>query len=172
MKIGVDTLPPEGETFSFSLAGDRVLELWGPARADDGLRLKRVDAVVRLTPFVGGVDLDGRIHVEATVPCGRCLAEIALALDDGGRLRFERRRRGEAPEVELNDAAFDVVEFDGETVDLAAWAAEQAALALPEHPRCDEQAGRVCQAAGGSVAGPALDPRWSALAALKESPGD
>lgn len=167
MKIGVNTLPPEGEAFSFSMAGDRVRALWGDADAVAGLNLKRVDATARLTPFIGGVDLKGQVRVLASVQCVRCLADIELDLCQDDELRFERRRRGESPEVELSDAAFDVVEFDGETIDLAAWAAEQAALALPEHPRCDEWAGRACRLeVEVKAAAQMVDPRWANLQQL------
>lgn len=167
MKLAVDTLAPDGDAFSIALDQAEVLRFWGQQRADEVSRIVIVQANVLLRPHLGGVELVGSVRLQGQTVCGRCLAELPLDMRENVRVRFEPARPVPV-ELELTDAVFDVVEFDGETIDLAAWLAEQAALLLPQHPRCEDWRGRACQQTLGETAGTQakIDPRWAGLQAL------
>lgn len=164
--IEVATLPPQGETFTLTIDDATLRRQW---RADDNLtdwRFSDITSRVHLIPALGGVDLRATVAVRCTAPCIRCLAQLDLDLEDAVQLRFERSEA--CREVRLSDASLNVLEFDGKTIDLTAWLAEQVLLTIPDLPRCDTEAGRAC-------AGPALsvleqerpDPRWAALETLR-----
>ena len=164
--VDVETLPPEGETFALTIDEAGLRRQW---RADDDLAdwaFQPVDSEIRLTPAPGGITLEATVTIRCIAPCIRCLDPIELALDDRITLRFERPDA--TRELRLSDASLDILEFDGVSIDLTAWLAAQVLLSIPDLPRCESHAGRPC-------AGPALsaltkarpDPRWAALAALR-----
>lgn len=173
MKLAVDTLAPGGDAFTIALDEAEVLGFWGQPQADQTTRVVAVEANVQLRPHLGGVELRGTVRLRGQAICGRCLTELPLDVTESVQVRFEKPRPVPA-ELELTDAAFDIVEFDGETLDLAAWAAEQAALLLPEHPRCEDWPGRVCPQAKAfsGLAEAKVDPRWAGLQALAGAKGE
>ena len=125
--------------------------------------------------------------------CVRCLQELELPLaltfdlkliegvgeifpgdkydlDPQGLAADDDEDRGEA----LDDDD-DLVTFQGDTVDLAPIIREQLLLEVPMHPRCDDEAvsakGPCTFDPGGTIDAERerwVDPRWEALAAMKD----
>lgn len=168
MGIRVDSLGPEGKSLVVALSDGALRDHWGepPALAD--WRFDLAEAHVHVRPAYGGVDLAGTVAVEYTAPCSRCLRPLTRRVEEPVALRFERPRRAEAPEHEIADSEFDVLDLVGDELDLQAWLAEQVSLVIDDHPVCGPEAAGTCrpplQVVGGTPSG---DPRWAALKRLK-----
>ena len=103
-------------------------------------------------------------------PCMRCLGHASIAVEV------------DAQEYEATDAGADEElgsEYvsDGE-LDLAAWARDQMALALPDQILCRPDCAGLCPTCGRDLnvephehEGETVDPRWAALEGLRTEPG-
>jgi uncharacterized protein len=123
--------------------------------------------VVRL---VNGWHFRVRSAVHVTGPCWRCLevARPEVAID--------------AAEVSINGAAdpeMVSLHVDQGVLDVAAWARDAVAEALPPTILCDEDCAGLCAICGANLNDgdcgcdpDPVDPRWSALAELAERLGD
>ncbi len=120
-------------------------------------------AVSRMTG--GGYALLLRFHADVVGPCMRCLKPAAVRVDVEAR---EVDRPGGGEELESPYV-------QDETLDLAGWAHDAFALALPAKVLCREDCAGLCPvcAADLNEAGPehqheaAPDPRWAKLRELK-----
>lgn len=155
--------PGEGRRFeldvrpgSFSYGGERY------APAGEG-----VPARLDVSRTATGHALRLRFEVELQGPCMRCLEEASssLAVD----ARELDQPSGEAEE-------FSSPYVDADVLDLAGWAHDALALAMPETFVCREQCAGLCPVCGASLndADPAQhrhesgpDPRWEKLRELK-----
>jgi uncharacterized protein len=125
----------------------------------------------------GAVFVTGRVRARGTVACSRCLEDVDWTVDEP--MSLEYRWAESAPledEIGLDDDDLDVSFLEGSELDLLELAAEQILLALPMRILCDEDCRGLCPTCGANRnAGeacscpPDVDPRWQALAALKNS---
>ena len=111
--------------------------------------------------------------------CDRCLAPVEqrvetpfllLVMPRGGRQAGAHDREREVAREELG-----VLEVAGETLETEPVVAEQVELNLPTHPLCRDDCAGLCPRCGRNLnqgacgcAPPAPDPRWGALAALRD----
>ncbi|WP_234996451.1 DUF177 domain-containing protein [Demequina sp. NBRC 110054] len=117
-----------------------------------------------------GIWISGTVTAQAVGECGRCLDEVRLTVVAPIQGLFElpgAEREDEEEEPE------DVYEFDGETLDLTEVVRDAVADQLPFTPLCDPDCPGLCDQCGARLADDPghthekIDPRWSALEALK-----
>jgi uncharacterized protein len=135
------------------------------------------------------VFVQGAIKGTIAIACSRCVAPMALELDERLRVTYvpaaempvrddddERAAKPAAEDddgVELTPDALDVFPYDGETVDLEALVREQFVLAVPYAPLCREDCKGLCTQCGADQnlapcdCAPIPDPRFAALAGMK-----
>ncbi len=145
-----------------------ALELAGERYAADPTdrRSARVPVVLDVSRMMGGgYALRLRFAAELTGPCMRCLKPARPTVEVDAR---EVDRPGEGEELESPYV-------DEETLDLAGWARDAFALAMPSKVLCREDCAGLCPicAADLNEAGPEHrhesppDPRWAKLRELK-----
>lgn len=126
------------------------------------------EAVLTLTQTSSGLVLDLELDVRVVGPCVRCLADAGVSLHVTSR-EYQATSPGEADELTtpyLEDARLD----------LSAWARDAVALALPDKILCREDCAGLCPVCGRDLnrephehEGEATDPRWAALADLRDT---
>ena len=118
-----------------------------------------------------------RLSYRQRVACDRCLGPVEERVEAPCLLLVAPRggRETAAHERELAPEELGVLEVAGETLDTEPIVAEQVELNLPTHPLCREDCAGLCPRCGRNLnqgacgcGPPATDPRWGALAALRE----
>ena len=100
--------------------------------------------------------------------CDRCLEEFDDQVHEEIALLVQHGPRGGGEELELARADLDVLEVDGDELDLEPLLIEQVVLAIPHRPLCGRAS---CAVPSGSPESAVADPRWAALGALKDRLG-
>jgi uncharacterized protein len=97
----------------------------------------------------------GTFAGQVTVACSRCIAPVALAIEERVHVTFMRPDEigGDADEggdegVEVGEEDIDVFPFDGERIDLEPMLREQFVLAVPYAPLCAETCKGLCPQCG------------------------
>ncbi|HXF98181.1 MAG TPA: DUF177 domain-containing protein [Gaiellaceae bacterium] len=123
-------------------------------------------AELDLTRASGALVLDLRLETEVSGPCMRCLG--AAAVDVSVRARELHDPRGAAGDPLRSEYVLD------EMLDVAAWARDAVALALPEPILCRPECAGLCAVCGRDLnvephehAIVEADPRWAALERLR-----
>jgi uncharacterized protein len=124
-------------------------------------------AELTVTRASSGTVLELVLDVALAGPCFRCLQDAELALE-------LRLREYAATRPESDDERTEYLTDD--RLDLSAWARDAIALALPDQILCRADCAGLCPVCGKDLntephehAEERLDPRWSALEALRES---
>jgi len=133
--------------------------------------------ITRLDGPDGGYLLRAQISYEQTLACQRCLAEVTEPVaEDVELLVLSHDPGAEEEERELEEKDLGVVVVKGEELDLGPVLLEQIQLNVPMRPLCREECAGLCPTCGADLnqgpcrCGPqATDPRWSGLAALRDS---
>lgn len=126
-----------------------------------------------------GFYLKARLDYEQTLACGRCLKPIVEPVASEVELLLEiAEPTPAAEEIELAEEDLGVVFLDDELFDTRPLLVEQLQLNLPMKPMCPAGCRGLCPRCGAdldhlgqgecSCGGEAPDPRWEALAALRE----
>lgn len=145
MKIHLKQIPAEG----LHLEGEEDCPI--PELAADGIRCAgplRYDLEVGVSS--GALWAKGRMRQPVEVSCVVCLEKFVYDIEVPA---FALHKELHGPEI----------------VDLTPFIREDILLNLPAHPRCDRDAGRVCNAAHVETASQDVKrkPDWSALDKLK-----
>lgn len=121
------------------------------------------------------VTVFGRFLAGGRVACSRCLDDVEWTVDEPYSVEY--RWPATTPledEVGLDEDDLDVSFLEGNELDLMELAAEQILLALPMRILCDEGCAGLCPTCGANrnravacECTPEVDPRWQALAGLK-----
>lgn len=117
----------------------------------------------------GGVVVQGRVTGTAVYECGRCLEEVTYPVDLDLVLIF-MSAEGWAEE----DPEIRTIGYNERTLDLSESIREEVILALPRYYVHPLNGGQGCTESTGTVSAPGsasedVDPRWSALRALKDN---
>ena len=125
------------------------------------------EAGLTLTQTSSGLVLELELDVRMVGPCMRCLADAGLSLQVASR-EYQATSPGESDELTTPYLA------DGR-LDLSAWARDAVALALPDKILCRDDCAGLCPVCGLDLnrephehEGEKHDPRWAALAELKD----
>jgi uncharacterized protein len=146
----------ELELEPFELGGERYLPVPGTVPADLEITKAATGAVFQLA-------FTARLHG----PCYRCLGDAVLELPIAVR-EYQATNPGESDELRTPYLVDD-------NLDLAAWARDGVALALPDKILCRPDCAGLCPVCGKNLnAEPhahdeeSTDSRWAALEALRE----
>ena len=177
MLVRLEDIPPEGLEVAFTDAslkpgdlGEQAVEVLEAPRAE--LRLVRQDDRVRAR---------GTYRSKLTLICSRCLvgAPFDLAGDVDWQFLPEaeagKSAAGAGEEVHLQGDELEAVFYRGREIDLGRALKDELALALPMAPLCRPDCAGLCPECGkpkgedgcGCVR-VETDPRWAALAKLKQ----
>jgi uncharacterized protein len=126
-----------------------------------------------------GAEMRLRGHLETLLrrPCDRCLTDVEWPIDLPFDLIYvaadkQNQRTGE---VELNAADLGISVYENDQIDLDEMVVEQLELSLPFRLLCSEDCRGLCPQCGADLnteecdCQPLIDPRWEALAAVKEN---
>ena len=126
------------------------------------------EADLTLTRTTDGLVLELDLEARLAGPCCRCLADTEVALRVRGR-EYQAGRGGE----EDDELRTPYVEDD--RLDVSRWARDAIALALPAKILCREDCAGLCAVCGRDLNDEphtheeaAVDPRWGALAELRD----
>ena len=126
---------------------------------------------LRIGRSLSGVHLSLRTEVELVGPCWRCLEEARVRLAVESEEFAAEGRPPDAPFDEDLDSAY----VEGLRLDVAGWARDAIAEAVPATILCREDCAGLCPACGANRnAGDCgcvvveTDPRWDALRELSE----
>lgn len=123
------------------------------------------------------------LSYQQTLPCTRCLREVAVPVRSETDLFVRFRdpevaaRDSDGEERELSEDDLGTVVVDDPVLDTRSLVIEQMELNVPMKFLCREGCAGICDGCGADLnAGPcdcrpAPDPRWSALAKWKQGPG-
>jgi len=149
---------------------------------------ERLDSDVVTTPVTvrlqGEVRADGeavavvgRFRADGTLACSRCLEDVQWTVDEPYTVEYRWPASTlTEEEVGLEEDDLDVVFLEDNELDLLELAAEQILLTLPMRILCDEGCAGLCPTCGANrnrsvtcECPPEVDPRWHALAGLKDT---
>jgi uncharacterized protein len=125
------------------------------------------EAAITLTQTSSGLVLELELEARMVGPCMRCLADAGETLHVKSR-EYQATSPGESDELTTPYLVDD-------RLDLSAWAHDAVALALPDKILCREDCAGLCPVCGRDLnrephehEGEKHDPRWAALADLKD----
>lgn len=125
------------------------------------------EAAITLTQTSSGLVLELELEARILGPCVRCLADAGLDVRVAAR-EYQASSPGESDEL-------TTPYVEDTRLDLSAWAHDAVALALPDKILCREDCAGLCPVCGKDLnrephehEGEEADPRWAALAELKD----
>lgn len=129
---------------------------------------------LRITRSLSGLHLTLRTTVDLVGPCWRCLEEARVHLEVVGEEFAAEGRPPDAPFDEDLDSAY----VEDRRLDLAGWARDAVAEAVPATILCREDCAGLCPTCGANLNDAECgcvvvetDPRWDALRELSERIG-
>jgi len=134
----------------------------------------------RVSAVSGGHLFRAHLEYEQTLSCPRCLAPSAQPVSCEVELLLVRGERPPAEaERELEDSELSVLFLDGDVIDTQPLLLEQLELNIPMRALCREECAGLCPGCGANrnlescdCETGSDDPRWSALAGLKDRMDD
>jgi uncharacterized metal-binding protein YceD (DUF177 family) len=159
-----------------SLGIDRAIEIEAHAEERAALAqrfgllsLENLSAQAKLSPGTQGIEAQGTLHARGEQACVVTGDPVPVALDEAFAIRFVAADTPDnVEEIEIAADDWDIVEHDGNMIDLGEAVAETLGLALPPYPRGPHAEDRL-KAAGvlsEEEAGP-----FGVLAALRDKLG-
>jgi len=158
-----------------------------PAPADLGVGLVSIpegtdiELDVRLEAVMEGVLVSGTARAPFTGECARCLDPLDSYVEaDFQELFVYPDEDSEFSEPAEGDDEEGVNHLEGDLLDTEPMVRDAVVLALPQLALCREDCPGLCQECGAKLAeagpdhrhGDPVDPRWSALGALKDTMND
>ena len=172
MRIDVERLTEAGKPFEHTYAPGEL------SLGDDSLRLaSAVEVAGEVSRKGEQVRLGGKASTVVEAPCDRCLRPVALPVEILFDLRYVPAERGGADEeaAELTEEDLNFSVYEGDAIDVDELVREQVLLALPTRLLCSDECKGLCPVCGADLNKETcaceqkeVDPRWAALAALKQ----
>ena len=104
------------------------------------LTVRRLDNLVALT---------GRVDLEASFTCGKCLEEFSQSIEVDMDIRLTPKVEiPQAADLELRDEDMDVYYYDGDEIDLDPFIYEEVLLNMPLRPICKDECQGLCAICG------------------------
>jgi uncharacterized protein len=173
MRIEADKLKEASTPFA---------HVYAPAELplEDELMRLATDAKIegRASKRLEQVRLQGHVNAAIEVRCDRCLAPVVVPVNADFDVAYIPAELEEAtPEpTELQEDDLNFAVYEGGELDIDELAREQLLLALPARQLCREDCKGLCPTCGADLNTQTchceqqeIDPRWAALAALKNS---
>lgn len=144
------------------------------------IRLSEVSWAGRVLPLESGHVLQARLRYEQELECPRCLATVTRPVDvEIEYLVVPRAGEPMTGEVELDQEDLGVIYVTEQLLDTDPLLVEQLQLNIPMRQLCRQDCAGLCPQCGGDrnagecrCAADNTDPRWSALAALRDQLDD
>jgi uncharacterized protein len=134
-----------------------------------------IDCRGRLTYVEPSFLLSGRMFYDQTMTCDRCLQSFTDRQEPSFELVLSHERETGGGEHQLGEGDFGVWPIEGDIFESTPVWLEQVELNIPMKPLCRPDCKGLCPQCGADLnAGecgcrePLADPRWAALAALKD----
>lgn len=173
MRIELENLTETETSFAHTYTPDELslederVSLAAPLRVELRARRKGEEVILR-----------GSVAGEVEVACDRCLRAVRSPLAAEFEYDFtpqDAARETEDEGRELHAEDFNRAVYDESQIDMDALVREQVLLETPSRAICDEPCKGLCAKCGANLneqdcgcAHEEIDPRWSALAGLKE----
>lgn len=173
MRIEVESLDKAGKEFSHAYApGDLMFD-------DDAVRfVETVNLTGRASRKNAEVSLRGKIVTRVEVACDRCQRNVSVPVNADFDMKYIPAQSGGGEEAELQADDLDASVYEEDAIDADELVREQVLLNLPMRSLCKEECRGLCAGCGADLNEEAcscgqqeIDPRWAALAALKEKSG-
>ncbi|HYO62048.1 MAG TPA: DUF177 domain-containing protein [Pyrinomonadaceae bacterium] len=171
MRFEIDTLTERAEPFAHTFATEALM------LEEDGARLiAPAEVEGRVSRKGDEVRLRGRIRTTVETLCDRCLKPAVFPVET----EFDERyvpagTEVKTEETELHPDELALSVYDGGTLDADELVREQILLALPTRLLCREECKGLCPGCGADLNNETcgcerneVDPRWAALAAIKD----
>ncbi len=170
MQIEVENLERAEKEFSHIYApGELTLE-------DDDVRFAdQVNLSGGASRKDGEVQLRGKISTRVEVACDRCHRNVSFPIETDFDVKYvpERGEGEEAAELEADDLNASV--YEGDAIETDELVREQVLLSVPMRVLCNDECKGLCAGCGADLNNETcscqqeeIDPRWAALASLKE----
>ena len=173
MKINIITLPEEGLSVQFSLAGSLFPDLVSES-GQVALALEKVEVVGLIRKYGQSLSFTGHLETRLTTTCSRCLEEAQLPIQADFSYTLLPAAGTGKDEVELQAEDLEVVYYDGEIIDLDPMVGEQIILQIPMKALCRESCRGLCPQCGTNLnlgccdcRNDFVDPRWAGLKNIK-----
>jgi uncharacterized protein len=120
--------------------------------------------------------LRGKIKAVLAAPCDRCLTDVLIPVEIPFDLFYAPEDPGadRVGEIELQTRDLDFAVYQNDEINLDELTLEQLELSLPTRVLCSEDCRGLCSQCGADLnietcgCQKPIDPRWQALAELKE----
>ena len=169
MKINVITIPEDGLSVQFSLAGGLLPDLISEV-GQGAFTLEKVDVAGSIRRYGQSLSFTGHLETILETTCGRCLEEAQLPIKADFSYTLLPVTGTGKDEVELQTEDLEIVYYDGEIIDLAPMIAEQIILQIPVKVLCRESCQGLCPQCGTNLnmggcdcRKDFIDPRWAVL---------
>jgi len=178
--------PEEGYEVDELVEQDEFEEMVGAYEGHHAASQLQVD--LKLTHVTRGILAYGRVTGKVTGPCSRCLEPLPDEIDVDVAVTYVAAPEVESldEEVELDLEDLDTLFYEGDVIDLEPMIRESVLLEIEPYPQCQRIDPEVCDeyerrleelaAEGADFSARSsngesdddIDPRWSALKALKQ----
>ncbi len=171
MIISLVRMPADGLRFEHQYQAGEL------ETSDSEFELQRLPLVTGRVDRIG-MDLRLRGEIKATLAalCDRCLKEVLVPVEIPFDLLYAPADPGGSKigEIELQSRDLDFAVYENDEINLDEMALEQLELSLPSRVLCSEDCRGLCPQCGADMnleqcnCQKPIDPRWQALAELKE----
>lgn len=177
MMIDLQDITDDGLHLSFEGTGDVLSKALAEVPPSEGVSIDpAVTGELHLFKTGENFTLTGTIHAGMRLHCARCLKEFSTGRTIALAFLIRQGTAGETMEDDSLQAPENEIVVDGTEVDLAAIIYQEILLEVPMQPLCSESCPGLCPICGalkGSdeckcPAETVADPRWEALARLRE----
>lgn len=150
MKIRIEDISAEARDVAFSEPPNELNRLLGQGPIRD--YLVEGPVAVSLSHYRAGMELffEGSLRLETAAACARCAEQFNGASARSFRFVLAPRAAGDTAQPDLRTEDLEFSFYDGDEIDLAPLIREQALLALPTRPLCDESCRGLCPVCGAN----------------------
>ena len=177
MKVNIITIPEEGLSVQFSLAGSLLPDLIsgagseaGPEDLHDAFTLEKVDIAGSIKRYRQSLSFTGHLKTVLETMCARCLEVARVPVEADFRYTLLPAAAPGQDEIELQSDDLEVAYYDGEIIDLVPLVTEQVLLQIPMKVLCRESCRGLCPQCGINLNNGGcdcdknvVDPRWAVL---------
>lgn len=171
MRIELDKLQGDGLRFAHNYEADEIVldeehaRIVKPTQIEGRIERKASEYILR-----------GKITAGAQVDCDRCLKAVDVPVEQNFEVAYVPQSEYASSETaELHAEDMDQSVFSENSIDLDELVREQIMLSMPLRALCNEECKGLCPVCGADrnvedcgCESKEIDPRWAALAALKE----
>jgi len=177
MKIRIEDIPEEGLELNFSPDQDILSEALETIPKSEGITIDpHIKGHIRISVSGDDIFFVGTVRAVAHLQCSRCLVDFATDKDLDLHLVIRRAGAENSVGDESEQSEADAVLVKGSEIDPGEFIVQEVLLNVPMKPLCREACPGLCPQCGalkGSqdcdcLGDGRVDPRWEALARLKE----